>query len=1261
MQPDQIIQLDLLGRFRLHQTDRDIRLPAGKAMLVLAFLACARGRTAQRERLASLFWQESDVEQARASLRQALSRLRAALGDARDALWSDNDQIGLTQNYWSIDIDALLVCEAQQSAAINSSWAAPFLSGVHRRDPSIDAWLEGERQRLQQVVGRVFQMAIDKALSTGNADTALELGIQLNTLDPFAEPVHRNVMLAYEMKGDRASALRQYRTLVRILDEALGVAPDEETRALFERLRQHARPNKRAAVSRRDTSSVAAASQSAPQDFLHGSESTRATGDQRQSEQTATLTETPSGLRLVTVLALRYDNLTITERMKADIDTIARQQGGEPILSHGAESIYVFGLDGVQTSAAEAAFRSIRQVRDNTDARHRLACSCASGLVSFDENGHPIGAVVQRAARLALLADDGEFIIDRAVRAQMSAQVDVVEVNLRNQVNYQVVNLQFKRITTRHELIGRRVELAQLRQLLQDTETHGAAMAVVSGDAGMGKTHLMLSLDQLARKENCPVLRVAFSTHEASSLSLTAKLTRLLHDVLVDTGACLTFDTVQHATLNRLLATQREGTQQPLQDHEQQHSFDLLLTMIDRISPDSPTLVIAEDCHWADAADIELLIDLIDAQARRPVLLVVTERRENETVARVLQSRVTEVGVLSLTLTPLAKNDARALVASKVADEQKQARILNRAGGHPLFLTQLAFADLEPDTPVPDSIVALVQCELDRLSDRARVACLKAAILGPAFSLTTLQSIFPDIDSSDLLQSSLFMTQGKSLCFRHALVHEAVYALLSAEDTERLHYHAAVYFQSLNPGEYAHHALRSGDGQMAIDACATASNWLLLENRHTQAEHIVERGLQLKPEGDARARLLLSKMQVLRDRGELDAAVAACRQAHDCAIDAGLQVQALIRAATLLKRRNQLERAAAQLRQASQIADSQAVPDLILAELEHEQGNNMFMRGQAERCYQHHLRARQLAEQADDVRMMAAALGGLGDACYAGGKVKSANRYFRQCVELADSAGLHLIAIAHRPMLAFTVHLLNPGAGAIKLTLKAVDEAHQWKSASYEMLARGTAAEILSMALRTDESSAQVQRLRELESTFGGQRFEPDICYHETMQLWIHDNREAACTRAAEGVRDFGDDIYMGASLQAALAAVTDDKTVADKALGMGESQLSTGGLAHNRVAFAFLASACHWRRGNTRQALQIVERVQQQFGPEPLGQLDIYLQWMHAASGDNTVSLETAKAALEQHALGVLAFTHPPVRRTTGTRDQAAHPEILH
>ena len=55
-------------------------------------------------------------------------------------------------------------------------------------------------------------------------------------LDPFTEPTHRELIRLYAWSGDRAAALEQYRNCVRTLSQELGVAPLDETAALYEQV-----------------------------------------------------------------------------------------------------------------------------------------------------------------------------------------------------------------------------------------------------------------------------------------------------------------------------------------------------------------------------------------------------------------------------------------------------------------------------------------------------------------------------------------------------------------------------------------------------------------------------------------------------------------------------------------------------------------------------------------------------------------------------------------------------------------------------------------------------------------------------------------------------------------------------------------------------------------------------------------------------------------------------------------------------------------
>src|SRR5207247_8124689 len=70
-------RIELLGRFRACWGEHELsRFPRQKAADLLAYLACARGRSASREALIEILWPEIDPELGRNNLRKLLHTLR---------------------------------------------------------------------------------------------------------------------------------------------------------------------------------------------------------------------------------------------------------------------------------------------------------------------------------------------------------------------------------------------------------------------------------------------------------------------------------------------------------------------------------------------------------------------------------------------------------------------------------------------------------------------------------------------------------------------------------------------------------------------------------------------------------------------------------------------------------------------------------------------------------------------------------------------------------------------------------------------------------------------------------------------------------------------------------------------------------------------------------------------------------------------------------------------------------------------------------
>ena len=91
-------------------------------------------------------------------------------------------------------------------------------------------------------------------------------------------------------------------------------------------------------------------------------------------------------------------------------------------------------------------------------------------------------------------------------------------------------------------------------------------------------------------------------------------------------------------------------------------------------------------------------------------------------------------------LSPLSNDDTARLIGAllerSVLPAETQQRLLERAGGNPLYARAVrADAARAPgdDVPVPETLQALIAARLDTLSPRARLCFQDAAVIGKVF------------------------------------------------------------------------------------------------------------------------------------------------------------------------------------------------------------------------------------------------------------------------------------------------------------------------------------------------------------------------------------------------------------------------------------------------------------------------------------------------------------------------------------------------
>jgi len=239
-----VLSVRLLGPPHIRSGDTELRLPSAKAQALLYYLAAQPRRTFSRSHLVALLWEESAEAEGRNSLSTVLTRLRHALpvfpvaaeGDTLvwrpgDAAWVDTDAFAAT---------GATLAELSAAAAL---WRGPFLDSFAVRDSlTYDEWLSQSRQYWEQRYLDLMGRLADAAITARAWPLVQQAARQALTVDPLQERFYRALMTALYQSGDRAAALAEYEACVRLLGRELGAAPDRDTRAVFEAIRDDSLP-----------------------------------------------------------------------------------------------------------------------------------------------------------------------------------------------------------------------------------------------------------------------------------------------------------------------------------------------------------------------------------------------------------------------------------------------------------------------------------------------------------------------------------------------------------------------------------------------------------------------------------------------------------------------------------------------------------------------------------------------------------------------------------------------------------------------------------------------------------------------------------------------------------------------------------------------------------------------------------------------------------------------------------------------------------
>lgn len=290
----------------------------------------------------------------------------------------------------------------------------------------------------------------------------------------------------------------------------------------------------------------------------------------------------------------------------------------------------------------------------------------------------------------------------------------------------------------------------------------------------------------------------------------------------------------------------------------------------------NPTIIFLEDLHWGDAATVDVLGRALRDSSEKPLFVLALARPNvHEVFPTLWQSRHMQ----EIRMNELSKKAAERLVrhvlGPKVTTDTIQ-KIVNLSLGNAFYLEELIRAAAEHrGNDLPSTVVAMVQARIGSLSDLERLLLRAASIFGETCWSGGVSALLGDMFSAGnkvdeklelLVEKELLIRRPESrfpheteYVFRHALLREGAYSMLTDKDRELGHRLAGDWLECAGENDQvvlAEHFEYGGDRDKAAQLWFHAANRAGWSGSSNDGLRYLERALALQPAAHLRARLL---------------------------------------------------------------------------------------------------------------------------------------------------------------------------------------------------------------------------------------------------------------------------------------------------------------------------------------------------------------------------------------------------------------------
>jgi class 3 adenylate cyclase/DNA-binding response OmpR family regulator/predicted ATPase len=448
------------------------------------------------------------------------------------------------------------------------------------------------------------------------------------------------------------------------------------------------------------------------------------------------------------------------------------------------------------------------------------------------------------------------------------------------------------------QLVGRGREFQELIALWQRANSGDGQVALISGEPGIGKSHLCeFLLAQLAEHGHL-TLRYQCSPHHVNSPfypvvshlehamgfepSDTEEIKlKKLKRVLSQAGRVAPEDAYLYARLLSVPAPEPASLRGLTPQRRKDLTIAAMIRHLQGVAYRQPLVIVLADAHWIDSSTNEL-VDQVISLLRTGRILLLIEFRLEFTPQWFGESHVT-----ALHLERLGREESLAIIrqetGGKKLPQEVEDQIIDRTDGVPLFIEELTKTILESGSidevaneyvanapleslTVPASLLDSLTARLDRIGTAREVAQV-GAVIGREFSGALLAAVASESASSlqaslaRLTESGLVAAAGsfpdETYTFKHALLRDAAYETLPRAKRQSLHHriaealeHGFRFTAETQPELLAHHLLQAGFVTRAVEYLQRAGRRAIERSANTEAIAHLTRALELLRSSD---------------------------------------------------------------------------------------------------------------------------------------------------------------------------------------------------------------------------------------------------------------------------------------------------------------------------------------------------------------------------------------------------------------------------